>query len=224
MTAMLTNSLNSLFNAEPARAGVLLRREGVNRAYAYTGRVNGSNGYAWLLSVETGALIQVDPTDEAGWAYIKDAFGGIEMADTLAVQTAVSLVDREETIARYHTEMSEMRSRMSRMHSDWDLLNEKLNDESKSRDWCNVYDQCVESWNEEFSVFQLQPRSQDYNVEVQITATWTVYVPVENMNSAEDAEEYVRDNYSAAECLSAAGDSWSTPDDSEIEVQSAEVQ
>ena len=224
MTAMLTNSLNSLFNAEPARAGVLLRREGVTRAYAYTGRVNGSNGYAWLLSVETGALIQVDPTDEAGWAYIKDAFGGIEMADTLAVQTAVSLVDREETIARYHTEMSEMRSRMSRMHADWDLLNEKLNDESKSRDWCNVYDQCVESWNEEFSVFQLQPRSQDYNVEVQITATWTVYVPVENMNSAEDAEEYVRDNYSAAECLSAAGDSWSTPDDSEIEVQSAEVQ
>ncbi len=224
MTAMLTNSLNSLFNAEPARAGVLLRREGVTRTYAYTGRVNGPTSYVWLLSVETGAVIQIDPTDESGWSYVKDAFGAIEMADPLAVQTAVSLVDREETIARYHTEMSEMRSRMSRMHSDWDLLNEKLNDESKSRDWCNVYDQCVESWNEEFSVFQLQPRSQDYNVEVQITATWTVYVPVENMNSAEDAEEYVRDNYSAAECLSAAGDSWSTPDDSEIEVQSAEVQ
>lgn len=222
MTATMMTSLNVLFNAEPARAGVLLRREGVDRTYAYTGRINGSTSYAWLLSVETGALIQVDPTDEAGWAYVKDAFGAVEMADPLAVRTAVSLVDREETIARYHTDASEYRTKIARMHSDWDLLNEKLNDESKSREWCGVYDQCVESWNEEFSVFQLQPRAMDYNVEVTITATWTVSVPVENMHSADDAMDYVRENYSAAECLSAAGDSWSTPDDSEIEVNDAE--
>ena len=223
MTATMTASLNALFNAEPARAGVLLRREGVTRTYAYTGRINGATSYAWLLSVETGAVIQVDPTDESGWSYVKDAFGGIEMADPLAIQTAVSLVDREETIARYHTDLSEYRAKVARMQGDWDLLNEKLNDESKSRDWCSVYDQCVEEWNSEFSVFQLQPRAQDYNVEVTITAMWTVSVPVENMHSPDDAMDYVRENYTAAECLSAAGDSWSTPDDTEVEVNDAEM-
>lgn len=223
MTATMTASLNALFNAEPARAGVLLRKEGVDRTYAYTGRVNGANSYAWLLSVDTGALIQVDPTDEAGWSYAKDAFGATQMADPLAVRTAVSLVDREEAIEQLRSNTSDLRTRAARMQSDWDLLNEKLHDESKSRDWCNVYDQCIEEWNSEFSVFQLQPRAQDYNVEVTITATWTVSVPVENMASDEDAMEYVRDNYTAAECLSAAGDSWSTPDDTEVEVNDAEM-
>jgi hypothetical protein len=218
----MMTSLNALFNAEPARAGVLLQREGVERSYVYTGRVNGSNGYVWLLS-DTGALIMVDPTDESGWTYVKDAFGDRRMADPLVVRTAVSLVDREETIERQRIDANEQRTKIARMFADWELLNEKLNDESKSRDWCGVYDQCVESWNEEFSVFQLQPRAQDYNVEVTITATWTVSVPVENMHSADDAMDYVRENYSAAECLSAAGDSWSTPDDSEIEVNDADV-
>lgn len=223
MTATMMTSLNALFNAEPARAGVLLRREGVNRVYAYTGRINGSSGYMWLLSVETGTVIQIDPTDEAGWAYVKDAFGAVEMADPLAVQTAVSLVDREESIERLRRDMSDLRSQIATMRADWELLNDKLNDESKSRDWCNVYDECVRDWNEELSVFQLRPRAQDFNVEVTITATWTVSVPVENMTDADDAMDYVRENYSAAECLAAAGDSWSTPDDTEVEVTDAEV-
>ena len=60
-------------------------------------------------------------------------------------------------------------------------------------------------------------------VEVEITATWTVRVPVSGMADEDAAMEYVSENYTSAECLSAAGDSWSTPDDTNMEVQRADL-
>ena len=102
--------------------------------------------------------------------------------------------------------------------ADWNRLGELLMGEANDRDWCSEYDRLVEEWNEGFQQFELPVRKSDYDVEVTITATYTVTIQVE----AEDedaARELVESDYSAADIMRQAGNSFAYPDDSEYEIE-----
>ena len=110
--------------------------------------------------------------------------------------------------------------------ADWDLLNEKLNDESKAREWCDVYDRCVEDWNSQFKVFELQPRKSTREVEITVTATWNLRIEVEDTVDDDDAERQLRDLIdcdSAEDVIRRGGDRIETPDDWSFEIDGVEV-
>ena len=205
-------------------AGEHIRRDSRDAEYVFVGTYGENNGtrVAHLLSY-MGTLVEVAVDESDLWTIVRDGSGMPVTADPLTLATARNLIITRGDVKVYREESDRQRSTINRQRGDWELLNELLHEESRDRDWCNVYDQCIDSWNERFSVLQLTPRVHDYEVEVEITATWTVRVPVSGMSDEDAAMEYVSENYDASECLSAAGDSWNTPDNAEIEVQRAEV-
>ena len=111
--------------------------------------------------------------------------------------------------------------------ADWDLLNENLNDESKNRGWCDVYDRCVEDWNSGFKVFELQPRTSTREVNITVTATWNLNIEIEDTTDDEDAERKLNDLLNSVDLedvLHRGGDSPRTPDDWNFEIDGIEVQ
>ena len=186
------------------------------REYVFTGSVFQRMGDAVAYYVVTERGLSTLHYDWSGnWDFVR-VDGEVKMADATTRRLAASLI-----IVRFDLDF--VRGQRDKMQADWEMLNRLLNEEAPNRDWCNVYDECVDSWTERFALLSLEPRVRDYEVEVEITATWTVRVPVSGMADEDAAMEYVSENYTSAECLSAAGDSWSTPDDTNMEVQRADL-
>jgi hypothetical protein len=78
--------------------------------------------------------------------------------------------------------------------SDIALIGGMLEEEATNRNWCEEYDIFVDSFNDKSKVAYIEPRSNDYDVEVELEFTirvkHSVYTSARN---ADEAVDYVRD-------------------------------
>ena len=73
--------------------------------------------------------------------------------------------------------------------SDFELIGEMLQNEATERNWCEEYDTFVDAFNAKSKVAYIEPRSNDYEVEV--TYEFTIRVSNSVITSARNADEAV---------------------------------
>jgi hypothetical protein len=224
MTGIINGARTTLaeFLGNGVTAGEHIRRDSRDATYVFTGIRDEDEGIVWLLT-PMGTLVDIADGEADAWSIVRDDSNMPVTESPLVLATARHLILTRADVRAQRDHADRLNRTIRSMRSDWELLNEHLSTESTDRDWCGVYDQLIEQWNSEFQTMQLEPRSRDYEVEVEITATWTVRVPVSGMTSEEAAQEYVSENYDAYEAMSASSDSWDTPDNADVEIGEAYI-
>lgn len=220
-TTIVTSTLSDFVSLNYVAAGTRIRRDRIGAEYMFTNQYDDVDGVhmAWLLNQAAGVVIGCAITETDQWSIVRDEDGDPVFEPETVRLLARTLIATERSLRSMTREREGLRLNARHMRSDWELLNEKLTQESNDRDWCSVYDQLIDQWNGEFQLLQLEPRKRDFEVEVEITATWTVRVPVEGFIDGESAEEWVSDNLTPEECMARSSDTWSSPDDTSMEVQ-----
>ena len=78
--------------------------------------------------------------------------------------------------------------------SDFELIGEMLQNEATERNWCEEYDTFVDAFNAKSKVAYIEPRSNDYDVEVELELTIRVKTTVfTSARNADEAVDNVRD-------------------------------
>lgn len=207
-------------NSPLGRGTIVVRRNGdQNTEYATLHRFVYADGAATrvrLLNLR-GQVDTFDLTDVTGaWTVKRDADGEMETCPDNIVALAQSWVGQVQQAEQYALQVRNQQS-------DWDKLNQFLLDEAQNRDWCGELEKVLDKWNAAFEAFELQGRVKDYVVEVEVTATYTVRVPVEGCKNAEEAQERVNDMDGDEVMRNSHDGSWDCPDDVEICAGNAEV-
>ena len=78
------------------------------------------------------------------------------------------------------------------IRSDWNTLNEHLNEYADEQDMCSTYENKLDEWNGTFGVMSLTGRVKEYEVEMTVHMTFTTTVTVE-ANSADQASNKADD-------------------------------
>lgn len=83
---------------------------------------------------------------------------------------------------------------MINYQSDINLIGEMLENEATDRNWCDEYDTFIDHFNEQSKIAYIEPRSNDYDVEVELELTIRVKTTVfTSARNADEAVDNVRD-------------------------------
>ena len=78
--------------------------------------------------------------------------------------------------------------------SDITLIGEMLENEATDRNWCEEYDTFIDHFNEKSKISYIEPRSNDYDVEVEVEVTLRIKTSVyTSARNADEAVDNVRD-------------------------------
>lgn len=116
--------------------------------------------------------------------------------DIDALKLAVAALTAEKE--RLERDLSAVINRAGTYASDFEIVGDLLMQEAENRGWCDEYDEFVDAANEKTSLLELPTREQDYEVEVEGTATigWSRTVTV-RARSIENAIFMVKDDPSS---------------------------
>ena len=209
-------------NSPLGRGTIVIRRNGDDPAeYATLHRFiyrNGEEAHrVRLLNLRRGAVETFDLTDVTGaWTVKRDDEGVIATCDEVLINLAQSVINQSHEAERLQKDVRTQQS-------DWEKMNEFLLDEAERRDWCGELEKVLDTWNAAFETFELQGRSKTYVVEVEVTATYTVNVRVDDCKDEDAAIEVVNDMDTWELMQNSYDGEWSAPDDAEFNVQGATV-
>ena len=145
----------------------------------------------WIMG-EVKSLQKPDDTEQVifpchgnsrplAWRFLGTAVGDLE------------LDNRHRTFhdfVRMHKRLETARRDRSDWQNDVDLLGELLREEAENRGWCDEYDVFVDHYNNKSKVAFIEPRVNDYEVEVTmeftIQVTTTVHTEARNEIDARD--------------------------------------
>lgn len=223
MTAINETAMTSLGDflfpsGEALPIYTLIHRESHDADYVWLGSWEYDDAGArvfHLLYIESADIVEIRGDEASRWF-----INGMVAEDDLQRNVMAMLVRKHRAVKRLNADITASRTTLRRQREDWGLLNQLLNEEAENREWCGVYDECVKAWNERFQLLELEARKRKYEVEVEVTATWTVRVNV--TASDEDAAREAVEDWDADTCIRSAGDSWNTPDSTDVEIQSVE--
>ena len=201
--------------------GTYLTADHVAEPYMWTGKFH--DGMALLFRPTDMNIVELRDLDQAysgtGWRVHHNANTlEAEIAGPKLRNAAVAWADQ-------YVQLQDQIAWASKARSDWALLNERLNAEAVNRGWCSDYDRCVEDWNGEFQVLELQPREREYEVEATVTATWTVRYTVTERDDDAARNRFDNEvgNNGFETFLDTCGECVTSPDDWSYEVDSVDL-
>lgn len=144
----------------------------------------------------------------------------LQRTEARAAELSALVESKQRQIEELRVELETLKQAIS---SDSTLLSDTLIAEANEREWCEVYDQIIDSLNHQFKVIVIDERKSDFEVEVEVTGTvsTTTWVNV-TARTREEAENIVRnsmDEYVDAHEILAEEISSNGFDDLEVEVQ-----
>lgn len=152
---------------------------------------NDADKWIWLARKAGGAWIVARDTPYGEW------YRKLENTDQIAQQYTflphVNAATQETVNWMFRAVTFDLQRRVEvsvqkEMQSDWDELNSELNEYADENSFCEKYEQRINEWNDQFSVMKLVGRKKTYEVELSVTARYSVTVEVE-ATSEEEASE-----------------------------------
>jgi len=161
---------------------------------------NGIEEETIKLFTESGANteLRADAQNENRWEKVTLNNGSAKLAspELLAAFRSAEYYRTQRNSLRtsYENQLEQLRAekRTQRMNfeSDWQMLNDFINEYADEQNMCSDYERRLERWNGSFSEMNLQGRERNWNVQVRITVDHTFQI---RARSEEDAKELAED-------------------------------